>query len=84
MHCWHTEKLFSKFAFGAGKYDKMDLTERYGNINGCDAMKVYNFLYSIRGEMSTVVDYITVIAVSSHRLSDGDFGRYVRYNANVN
>ena len=27
LHCWHTDRFFSKFAFAMGKYDKMDLNE---------------------------------------------------------
>ena len=25
-HCWHTEEVFSKFQFGAGKYDNKDFS----------------------------------------------------------
>lgn len=27
IHCWHTDEMFSKFAFESGKYSKTDLTE---------------------------------------------------------
>ena len=32
VHCWHTEEMFSKFAFTRGDYSKIDLTE-YENMN---------------------------------------------------
>ena len=32
IHCWHTDDLFSKFAFDAGKYKDMNLTD-YMNMN---------------------------------------------------
>ena len=28
VHCWHTEKMFSKFQFGQGNYDEVDFTNR--------------------------------------------------------
>jgi hypothetical protein len=55
VHCWHTDKMFSKFMFGMGKYDGMDFTPQ--------------------ANMTTIRDYITVVAISSLRVGPVGLGK---------
>jgi len=40
IHCWHTDKMFSKFAFQSGKYDALDLSPYLDMSNARDLSTV--------------------------------------------
>jgi hypothetical protein len=70
LHCWHTDRFFSKFAFAMGKYDAMDLTDQ-AEMNTPSS---YSAVIALSAVRLTVPEF-KAITSDKTRMKNGDWKR---------
>ena len=81
LHCLHNAELFSKLAFGMGKYQELDISK-------LDITKVNQLFYLATnifhsGSMMQVRDYATYMALVSNSQGRGGDDALARFNTNM-
>ena len=85
LHCLHNAELFSKLAFGMGKYQELDISKLdITKVNQLIFYLATNLFHSGRlHSMLQVRDYATYMALVSNSQGRGGEAALARFNTNM-